>query len=220
VSPRALPIELYGDGIAEAATAGRAVPGWHLVESPAHRRANPFARWCGRPSPSDATLLARCCGPTVDVGCGPGRLAAELSRRGVACLGVDTCDTAVKLARRSGATAIQRSVFDPLPREGWWRVALLADGNIGIGADPDRLLRRISEIIAECGTVLCEVDPPGEHTGIRRYRIESPNGVCSSWFDWARVSVDDIEALAGACGWCEESRWTVAGRWFVTLVRQ
>lgn len=63
----------------------------------------------------DRAVLALCHGPTIDLGCGPGRLVADLIRRGVPALGVDQSATAVELARRSGAPALRRDVFDPLP---------------------------------------------------------------------------------------------------------
>lgn len=86
----------------------------------------------------DRAVLALCHGPTIDLGCGPGRLVADLIRRGVPALGVDQSATAVELARRSGAPALRRDVFDPLPGTGRWQTVLLADGNVGLGGDPIR----------------------------------------------------------------------------------
>ena len=51
-------------------------------------------------------------------------------------LGVDISRTAVARVRQAGASALHRSVFDPLPGQGRWGTALLADGNIGIGGLP------------------------------------------------------------------------------------
>ena len=58
---------------------------------------------------------------------------AHLVQRGVPALGVDQSATAVALARRSGAPALRRDVFDPLPGTGRWHDVLLADGNVGLG---------------------------------------------------------------------------------------
>lgn len=38
----------------------------------------PLHVWTSEEAPGDAGLLARCRGPVLDVGCGPGRLAAAL----------------------------------------------------------------------------------------------------------------------------------------------
>ena len=86
-------------------------------------------------------VLARCVGPTLDVGCGPGRLTAALAERGQVALGIDVVGDAVGQTLQRGGSALRRSVFDPVPGEGRWRTVLLADGNVGIGGDPVALLR-------------------------------------------------------------------------------
>src|SRR5204863_7462240 len=94
------------------------------------------------PTAPEEARLAAMAAPVLDVGCGPGRLVVGLARRGAVALGVDPAPAAVALARGRGAAVLQRSVFDPLPGHGRWRTIVLADGNIGIGGDPVRLLRR------------------------------------------------------------------------------
>jgi len=47
---------------------------------------------------------------------------------------------------------VRRSVFDALPAEGRWHTALLADGNVGIGGDPIRLLSRLRGLIARAAS--------------------------------------------------------------------
>ena len=124
------------------------------------RRRLPVERWRGQPSEADETLLQRCTGPTLDVGCGPGRLVAALTRRGVPALGIDIAPAAVRSAQLSGAIALRRSVFGRVPGSGRWPFALLADGNLGIGGDPAGLLRRVAALVrVPVGVVLVEVDP-------------------------------------------------------------
>jgi len=53
---------------------------------------------------------------------------------GVPALGIDQSATAVDLARRSGAPALRRDVFGPLPGAGRWSTVLLADGNVGMSS--------------------------------------------------------------------------------------
>ncbi|HEX5199142.1 MAG TPA: methyltransferase domain-containing protein [Actinoplanes sp.] len=126
----------------------------------AEHRFDPAA-WSQDHLPGDEALLARCDGPTLDVGCGPGRLAGSLARRGCPALGIDISDVAVRLARRRGATALRRDVFGPLPGAGRWQHVLLADGNIGIGGDPARLLRRCRRLLAPHGRLHVEAAAPG-----------------------------------------------------------
>ena len=101
----------------------------------------PVRRWLGGQGADDrfdSAVVKLCSGPTIDLGCGPGRLVTELVRRGVPALGVDQSATAVALARRGGAPVLRRDVFESLPATGRWQTVLLADGNVGLGGDPLR----------------------------------------------------------------------------------
>lgn len=174
----------------------------------------PVERWRGAAAASDELLLGPCCGPSLDVGCGPGRLTAELAARGVAALGVDTSPLAVRMARARGAAALHRNVFGPLPGEGGWRHVLLADGNIGIGGDPVALLLRAARLAAPGASVLVEVEPPG--AGVQRTRARV--GGTGDWFAWARVDAGAIVALAAHAGLRAASVRNAAGRYVATLV--
>ncbi|MFF2361928.1 class I SAM-dependent methyltransferase [Streptomyces sp. NPDC058122] len=113
-------------------------------------------RWCARADAVDLQVLAYCEGSVLDVGCGPGRLVAELTARGRPSLGIDVSEAAVARTVRLGGRALHRSVFEPLPGEGRWGTALLVDGNIGIGGDPAALLRRTAELLAPGGLLIAE----------------------------------------------------------------
>jgi SAM-dependent methyltransferase len=176
----------------------------------------PVARWHGSPDAFDDLLLARCRGRTLDVGCGPGRLAAALARTGVPTLGVDVSPVAVAMTRRRGAPALLADVFDRLPGEGAWQHVLLVDGNVGIGGDPVTLLTRVRALLTPGGTVIVELDPPG--TGLRRgtARVAGQHDT----FPWARVAVDLAAAIAGRAGLTLSAWEGSAGRWFAELARR
>jgi SAM-dependent methyltransferase len=182
----------------------------------------PVDRWTDDSCDGDELLLAACQGPTLDIGCGPGRLAAALAERGVRSLGIDSSRVAVRLTRNRGAIALHRSVFDRLPDEGRWRHVLLADGNIGIGGDPAALLRRVTELLAPDGSALIELDPPGRGLRHERVRLLSHSTEARtgrSWFAWAWVGVDGIADLAAQAALRVE--WTArrGHRWYAELVR-
>lgn len=177
------------------------------------------AAWCRPSIPGDAGLLDRCAGPTLDVGCGPGRLLAALSSRGCATLGVDISATAVRLARLRGAMALRRDVFDPLPGLGRWQHVLLADGNIGIAGDPVGLLCRCRALLARGGRLHVEVSPPGTDSWVGPARIRLGDGAPSAPFRWAAIAADDLAVLAADAALRAVSSWTEAGRWFVSLAR-
>jgi SAM-dependent methyltransferase len=176
-------------------------------------------RWRALPDPGDELLLSSCVGPTLDIGCGPGRLTAALTERGVAALGMDVSAVAVRLTVEAGAPAVRRDVFDRRPGDGGWRHALLVDGNIGIGGDPVRLLGRVRELLCAGGSALVEVDPPGIGVRSGRVRVATDDGAGARWFDWAWLGADAVAATASRAGlragWLREA----GGRWFTELVR-
>lgn len=166
--------------------------------------------------PGDDALLARAVGPALDLGCGPGRLAAALAQAGVPALGVDVSRHAVALARAAGAPALRRDVFAALPGEGRWACVLLADGNVGIGGDPERLLRRVRLLLARGGQALVETHPPTRAS--RRFQARlCAGGAVSGWFPWAHVAAYDLPPLASAAGLRVTTSWTEARRWFAVL---
>jgi SAM-dependent methyltransferase len=166
----------------------------------------------------DESLLDRAIGPVLDVGCGPGRHVSSLLRRGIEAIGIDTSPTAVRLARRRGAAVAQRSVFDELPDAGRWRCGLLLDGSIGIGGDPEGLLRRVGEALAERGRLLVETGHPNDPTEHLDVRIETAM-TCGPWFRWSLVSHVDMGALARTSGFHLTEAWEDGGRFFAQLDR-
>jgi hypothetical protein len=72
---------------------------------------------------------------------------------------------------------------------------LLADGNIGIGGNPLRLLRRVCDLLAPGGRAVVEVAAPG--TGVSTYQVQiEVYGRLSLPFPWAVVGPDALVALA------------------------
>ncbi|WP_306215741.1 class I SAM-dependent methyltransferase [Actinoplanes sp. RD1] len=177
------------------------------------------AAWVRPALPGDQGLLDRCDGPTLDVGCGPGRLTRALAGPGRPALGVDVSAVAVRLARERGASALRRDVFSALPGHGRWRHLLLADGNIGIGGDPGRLLRRCRDLLTASGRVHAEVAPPGTPGWSGPVRISASGDAPSEPFDWAVVAADELAPLAAAHALRVLMTWEEAGRWFATLER-
>ncbi|MCC3769943.1 methyltransferase domain-containing protein [Streptomyces sp. UNOC14_S4] len=176
-------------------------------------------RWCGHADRADRRVLDRCEGETVDLGCGPGRLVAALAARGRPALGVDVSPAAVARTRRTGGTALCRSVFSPLPGEGRWGTALLVDGNIGIGGDPRALLARAAAIVAPDGLLLVEAAPADVDERVH-VRVDDGRGRVGTAFPWARVGTPALRRHAEAAGWRVTDRWEAEGREFMALRRR
>ncbi|MGP3920815.1 class I SAM-dependent methyltransferase [Nonomuraea sp. 10N515B] len=199
--------QLYGDALTGASAELEYVDGTRVALE--------TARWF-EPVDGDEALLSRCASPTLDIGSGPGRLTAALTRRGVQALGIDINPRAVTLTRRAGGFALLRDVFDEVPDSGRWATALLADGNIGIGGNPETLLRRVRQLVRPGGEVLVEVAAPETRSRVDRIRLRR-GPLAGDWFGWATVSVNDIQRLARATGFPVVDSWTRHGRWMACL---
>lgn len=172
-------------------------------------------QWDRPADEDDRTMLSLCAGPTLDVGCGPGRLTAALAEQGAVVLGIDVVSGAVGRTRRRGGAALHRDVFDTIPGEGRWETALLADGNVGIGGDPVALLQRLREVLDPRGRVVAEVAAPGTPPTNDWATLEC--GVEHQVIRWSVVGIEDIAAIAAQAGLAVVERVQVGERWFAVL---
>lgn len=176
----------------------------------------PASRWLDAADASDRELfVAPCAGPTLDVGCGPGRLLVALQQHGTAAHGIDVSAAAVARARARGVSATRADVLagptDGLlrgrppggtPDRHRWAHLLLADGNVGIGGHPVRLLTRVRDLLLPSGRAHVELDADRSddpEVTTRRLRLHV-GGRESTPFAWATVGAGAIGRLADAAG--------------------
>ena len=172
--------------------------------------------WARPADVDDLGMLELCDGPTIDIGCGPGRLTAALAERGHVVLGIDVMGDAVLQTRGRGGAALHRDVFGELPGEGRWHTALLADGNVGIGGDPVVLLLRVRELLDPRGRVVVELEP--EQRGIRTgWAVLVNGGAASQRFRWSVVGADAIHEVAVRAGLAVTSFHSLGARCFAVL---
>lgn len=209
--------DLYESGLGDGRPTLAPVE-YHAIGDDGTRRRLPFERWLRRAADEEEQLLEWAVGPVLDVGCGAGRHLIALRRRGIGATGVEISARAAQIARARGAEVIEGSIFDA-PRRAGWGTALLLDGNIGIGGDPERLLARIAALLRPGGRALVELDPPRSRTRMLRLRLEGPHDV-SDWIPWAWVGVDAIGPIATVAGLTLEDIWSTEQRWFARLRRE
>jgi SAM-dependent methyltransferase len=176
----------------------------------------PVHLWSRAADTSDHELVALCDGATLDIGCGPGRLTEALVLHGHIALGIDVVAAAVAMTVERGAPALQRDVFDALPGEGRWHTALLADGNIGIGGDPVRLLRRVRALLVPGGRVVVELGEPGMAV-VSCWAALEARDTRSRPFRWATLGVDDVREVAARAGFDSARVRRVGHRWAAVL---
>jgi SAM-dependent methyltransferase len=179
-----------------------------------------IARWLAPIDEVDATVLDRCAGPTLDVGCGPGRFVSALIEQGTPALGVDIAETAVALTRSRGTPALLRNVFDRIPGAGRWPTILLMDGNIGIGGDPLRLLQRIHGLIGINGLLIVEAHTEASVDENLLVRFSTAGAATGPAFSWARVGSVALARYAEMGGFQPSDSWTAGGRTFLTFTAQ
>src|SRR5680860_69937 len=152
----------------------------------------------------------------LDVGCGPGRHVLACAERGMIALGLDAAAAAIEIALARGAPVLQRSIFASVPGAGRWCSALLLDGNIGIGGDPEALLTRVGALLKSGGVLFVEVEAPGTPSFTAAAQIVT-DGNRSEWFPWAIVGSDSLPHVARAAGFRPLTKWEGQGRWFAAL---
>lgn len=166
-------------------------------------RARPAHRWLGDRCPGgasrdasdevfDEAVARMCTGPTIELGCGPGRLVARLIWRGIPALGIDR------------------------PATGLWQTVLLVDGNVGPGGDPRRIPARAAELVSRGGRCVAEFETDAIGVRARWVRLETARDV-GPWFRWASVGVDSAATLAAQVGPTLTGVRLIGGRLIATL---
>jgi SAM-dependent methyltransferase len=130
----------------------------------------------------------------LDAGCGTGRVAIELARRGFSVVGIDSDRDMLAAARTKGPTLR-------------WIEADLTDLTARIDAEFDLALL--------AGNVMIFLDPGTEAVVLRQLGTRlSPGGLLVSGFQiWpGRVSFDEYDSLAAAGGFEPVARWATWDR--------
>ena len=177
----------------------------------------PPAKW----SKVERAAMKEVRGRVLDIGCGPGRHAVYLQRKGHRVVGIDASPTQVALARVRGVQEVYQASVQRLPRGlGTFDTLILMGNNLGLAGDLPRMrrfLRDAREITKARGRIIGSTRIPGTwipyHLRYVKRNIARgrPPGLLSlrgrykgrvgDWFDLLLLSPDDLAELAHSTGW-------------------
>lgn len=178
----------------------------------------PVRRWL----PVERRMLRLASGRVLDVGCGPGRVALELQRRGHDVLGIDTSPGAVAVARERGVRDARVLALEAVDSSlGTFDTVVMPGNNFGLLGTPARarrLLRRLHALTSGRGRILgTTIDPlrtddplhlayharnreRGRLPGQVRLRVRHRD-LATPWFDYLFVTPEEMAAVAASGGW-------------------
>lgn len=167
----------------------------------------------------DAMRLVR--GRVLDLGCGPGRHALFLQRKGFDVVGLDASPTQVALARIRGVAQVYPGTVRRLPQGlGTFRTVIMMGNNLGLAGDVPhmrRFLRNLRGITSKGAHLIGHSRVPGtwypQHLPYIRQNIRRgrPPGLLTlrvrykgqvgDWFDLLLISPEELGRLAHGTGW-------------------
>jgi SAM-dependent methyltransferase len=162
-------------------------------------------------------------GPVLDVGCGAGRVALELQRRGIEVVGLDASPEAADAATRRGVGEVWTARLEAVgERLGDFDTLVLFGNNFGIFGTPPRARRALAWLARRTSAsarILCESTSPhfsgapgltrpyvarnvadGRAPGQLRVRYHY-DGLVGDWFDWIYLTTREMRELVAGTGW-------------------
>lgn len=162
-------------------------------------------------------------GRVLDLGCGAGRVALELQRRGVDVVGLDGSALALRAAELRGVKQLRWEQMEGLGKElAEFDDVVMFGNNFGLFATPERArsrLRNWAKLTHDDARLFLEsTNPYGggapgmDRTYFRRnqQRGRSPGqvrlryhygGLVSAWFTWLFVSRAEMRTVVRGTGW-------------------
>jgi SAM-dependent methyltransferase len=177
-----------------------------------------FRRW----SSLERSAMRSVQGRVLDVGCGAGRVALHLQRRGHAVVGIDVSALAVKVCALRGVEVVRAMPVTQVDgRLGAFDTIVMMGNNLGLLASRERagwLLRRFHRLTTERGRIIATsldaartMNPDHlsyQRTNRRRGRMPGQvrlraryRTLATPWFDYLFMSPDELEAITQGTGW-------------------
>lgn len=173
--------------------------------------------------PQDRQALRYARGRVLDIGCGAGRHALELQRRGLDVLGTDISPLAVRVSRARGLRKARVCSARQI-RNAWgpFDTVLMLGANFGLMESRARakpLLRRLYHLTTDRGRIIAgERDPYGRDTPAEHRRYHQRNrrrgrmggqirlrvryrSYATPWFDYLFMSRAEMHEILAGTGW-------------------
>lgn len=160
-------------------------------------------------------------GRVIDLGCGAGRVALYLQRKGYDVLGFDISPLALRVCKERGLRKTRRgSIHDPRFARNSFDTAIMFGNNFSLLGTPTRatkVLSRLHRILSKGGLILAETLDPydtkeqahlayhkmnekkGQPAGQVRMRVRYKQ-YATPWFYWLLLSRDEMRALGRRAG--------------------
>ncbi len=167
-----------------------------------------------------AVGLAR--GRVLDVGCGAGRHALYLQKKGLDVLGIDTSPLAVRVCKLRGLKRAKVMNVTKIPGNlGPFDTLLMLGNNFGLFGNVKRagwLLRRFHGLTSDSGKIIAETVNPYDTTNpwhlayhkLNRKKGRMPGQIrlrvrfltyATPWFDYLFVSKPELKKILKGTGW-------------------
>jgi SAM-dependent methyltransferase len=180
-------------------------------------------------------------GRVLDIGCGAGRHAIYLQRKGLDVTGIDVSPLAVKVSRMRGLRdARVMSVTNISPRMGPFDTLVMLANNFGLFGNTRRakwLLKKFRRNTSDDAVILAEsMDPVTNATAIhRRYQkrnreLGRPPGQLrlrlryrqyrTPWFDYLLVSKNEMKRIVRDTGWHIEQFVDSGGSIYIAVLKK
>ena len=197
----------------------------------------PFSKWGAH----ERSAMRYVSGRVLDVGCGAGRIALHLQKRGHRVTGIDTSPLAVKVCRLRG---VKDARVLPLanvgPSVGTFDTVVMMGNNFGLfGSAPQarRLLKRLHRMMPPDGRIVAETLNPYRTTNPAHLRCHAFNrrrgrmsgqvrirvryqAFISPWFYYLFVSPKELRGLLDGTGWKISKLLPSGGATYIAVLRK